>query len=534
MYIDGSLIGGSPIVVIGDNNKLTTIDIGQSGSVTSLADPAIAIYSGPYSITNSGALSATNTDPSGGSFTPDGIQIYQDDAVSSGGTITNYGAIVGQRYGVLNVTTSGAGYLYNHGSITGGSDALYDDYDHVAFVYNYGSLDGGVFASKQTVEHLANSGDISGLVELDAVDSTLNNSGVINGDVKLAPGGAFHNSGIINGTLTLALNNEIGSTAFFNSGSIDDDVTFANTVDFTNTGAVNANIVFGNNSAPSGAFNIFNGVGGEVTGTVEGYGAKSQYYAGKGRELFDFTQDGAALVVAGTGSDTFEFTVGGLTSATKIKGSARDLDDTLEFTGPGTLTAGDFAHVTGIQKIVLASKDTLTLSAALVGSAYDATLAVDASAGSDRVNASALSAPDHALIYGGADDMIVAGGADTFEFDAPAASGSASYDTISNLSFALDSFVLSGGPDAVHKIDAAVTKGSLSIQTFNADLTRDLTMTSLLAYSAVLFTASAGGFKGDTFLIVNNTGSAGYSAANDYVFLLEGSVEGPLTTSNFK
>jgi hypothetical protein len=81
-------------------------------------------------------------------------------------------------------------------------------------------------------------------------------------------------------------------------------------------------------------------------------------------------------------------------------------------------------------------------------------------------------------------------------------------------------------------IDTAVTVGSLSTGTFDADLASVIDSTKLHLGNAVLFTASAGTLSGRKFLIVDANGAAGYQAGADYVFDVTGS-SGTLGTSDF-
>jgi len=77
-----------------------------------------------------------------------------------------------------------------------------------------------------------------------------------------------------------------------------------------------------------------------------------------------------------------------------------------------------------------------------------------------------------------------------------------------------------------------VTSGKLSTATFNSDLAADLGATKLGADHAVLFTASKGDLAGDTFLVVDLNGTAGYQAGQDLVIRLTGAT-GTLATANF-
>jgi Ca2+-binding RTX toxin-like protein len=123
-------------------------------------------------------------------------------------------------------------------------------------------------------------------------------------------------------------------------------------------------------------------------------------------------------------------------------------------------------------------------------------------------------------------------GVDTFVIPTAADSTGINFDTI-------ERFDAAGGdvfnlPNAVTGIDASVTTGSLSTATFDSDLASDLSATQLAADHAVLFTASAGDFHGETFLVIDGNDTAGYQAGQDFVIRVDDSspITG-LTTANF-
>jgi hypothetical protein len=62
-----------------------------------------------------------------------------------------------------------------------------------------------------------------------------------------------------------------------------------------------------------------------------------------------------------------------------------------------------------------------------------------------------------------------------------------------------------------------VTHGSLSTATFDADLSAALGTSALAAGHAVFFTSDQGELSGQTFLVVDANGQAGYQAGEDYV-----------------
>ncbi len=119
----------------------------------------------------------------------------------------------------------------------------------------------------------------------------------------------------------------------------------------------------------------------------------------------------------------------------------------------------------------------------------------------------------------GADNITGGGGDDQFVYASAAESSGASFDTIVNgvwnngdvfdlHTSVTDFFTLSGG--------------SLDAASFDADL-GSAVGGLLTAGRAVLYTATAGSFAGQRFLVVDGDGVAGYTAGSDYVFLMQGS-----------
>jgi hypothetical protein len=131
----------------------------------------------------------------------------------------------------------------------------------------------------------------------------------------------------------------------------------------------------------------------------------------------------------------------------------------------------------------------------------------------------------------GVETLTGGGSSDHFIFSSVANSTGPTFDTIDSFNALNDHFILG---THVTGIDAAVTTGSLSADTFNADLTADLGPTELTANHAVLFTPNAGTYAGDTFLVVDSNGQAGYTAGQDLVVELNGATNlSSLSAGNF-
>jgi hypothetical protein len=136
------------------------------------------------------------------------------------------------------------------------------------------------------------------------------------------------------------------------------------------------------------------------------------------------------------------------------------------------------------------------------------------------------------LLYGsgGADTMTGGAGADRFLYTSVSDSTGAHYDTITDFHFGDDAIDL---PVTVTALDQAVTHGSLSTASFDSDLSAALGASALGAGHAVLFTADKGELSGQTFLVVDANGQAGYQAGEDYVIHLASAPPADLSGHGF-
>jgi hypothetical protein len=174
----------------------------------------------------------------------------------------------------------------------------------------------------------------------------------------------------------------------------------------------------------------------------------------------------------------------------------------------------------------------------MVGSADDGhLLSVTGGTGNDTIDASAVTTAANSVKFtggGGADVMTAGAGADTFVYSQASDSTSTGYDTISAFNFAADRFDIPGASGTITGIDSALTTGNLSTATFDTDLhsALDGTNNHLLAHHAILFTPNGGTLAGQTFLVIDLNGVAGYQAGADIVIHLTGSI-GAMSTGDF-
>jgi len=250
-----------------------------------------------------------------------------------------------------------------------------------------------------------------------------------------------------------------------------------------------------------GAFDdILSGAGGDDR--LYGNGGNDRLNGGDGNDTL-LGGAGNDLLNGADGQDTadYEFASGGVTVNLSLNG-AQDIGGGQGF-------------------------DTIRMVENLAGSASDDTLT-----GNEGANLIAGGAGNDTLIGGKGSDVLIGGLGGDFLSGGPqddiffsrtvTESTSVTYDTIVGFNFkSADVFEL---PVAVSGIDAKVSGGLLSMASFDSDLAAAIGSGNLAAQHAVLFMPSSGDFAGDTFLIVDANGTAGYQGSQDFVFLLDSAV----------
>ncbi|MCW5738418.1 MAG: sulfatase-like hydrolase/transferase [Enhydrobacter sp.] len=134
---------------------------------------------------------------------------------------------------------------------------------------------------------------------------------------------------------------------------------------------------------------------------------------------------------------------------------------------------------------------------------------------------------------GGADRFLLGGGADyVLAYASASESTGSGYDTVDGFDAAAGHFLL-WDDLTVDAIDAPITKGTLQTgSAFDRQLEAAVDGSRLLAHHAALFTPDAGNLAGNSFLVVDINGTAGYQAGQDLVVRLV-SPTGSITASNF-
>ena len=294
------------------------------------------------------------------------------------------------------------------------------------------------------------------------------------------------------------------------------------TIDGSALGAGNV-LTFNGAAETNGKFVITGGAGADaLTG-------------GAGADSFDLSKGGNDTVKGGAGNDTINLGVA-LTAADKIDGGAGT--DTLNLKGnyASGVTFGSTTLV-NVETIQLAAGYNYALTTNSATVAAGQTLTINGAAlGADNVLTfnGAAETNGHFIIIGGNGADNLRGGAlsDTFVYSAAAQSTSTHYDTITGFNFGADSFDIPGGVGVITGINAKVTSGSLSTSTFDANLTSAISSSRLGAHHAVLFTPNGGTLKGQTFLVVDLNGTAGYQAGQDLVIRMNGT-SGTLAAGGF-
>jgi Ca2+-binding RTX toxin-like protein len=247
---------------------------------------------------------------------------------------------------------------------------------------------------------------------------------------------------------------------------------------------------------------------------------------------------GANTISGLGGDDTFIFG-GNLTAADQVNGGAGN--DTVRLNGD--YSAGLTFNATtmvNVETLHLSAGHSYTLTTDDATVAHGQTLTVDGSglgSGDSLVfHGNAESDGSFVLMGGAGNDTLVGGargdtldggagadrlvggsGADHFVYASASESTGPGFDTIVGFDSRHDQIDL---PGSVTGIDAAITTGQLTVANFNANLATAVNASDLAANHAVLFTASSGAYHGQTFLIVDMNGQAGYQAGADLVIHL--------------
>ena len=291
-------------------------------------------------------------------------------------------------------------------------------------------------------------------------------------------------------------------------------------------------------------------VGGPGNDTLDGGAGADAMYGGAGNDTYVVDNVGdKAVELAGAGVDTVRTSLASYTLPANV--------ETLVYTGVGNFTGHGSGHAdtliggpgddlldggagadvmqggsgndtyvvdnAGDQVIEASGGGTDTVRTALASYALGANVenlihtgaAAFQGTGNALANTIVGGSGADVIAGGGGGDWLTGGaGADTFVFNAVSDSTGPGYDFITDFDATTDKldlwFTVSG-------VGAAIAAGSLSTASFDQDLAAAVNAGHLASHQAALFTPSAGGLAGETFLIVDVNGVAGYQAGADLV-----------------
>ncbi|HEY1630341.1 MAG TPA: calcium-binding protein [Rhizomicrobium sp.] len=191
----------------------------------------------------------------------------------------------------------------------------------------------------------------------------------------------------------------------------------------------------------------------------------------------------------------------------------------------GNIAAGHHLSITVVESTVNDSAETDGTIAATVNGGR-----VTGSQGDDTMQGSAHS---DAFTGGLGQDTLRCGtNVDTLVYAGVADSTGTSYDKVSSFDADRDFFQI-GHANAPTAFDAAVS-GTVNAATFDSDMQTVVGAGQLAAHHAALLTVTGGDQNGETFLVVDENGAAGYQAGQDYLIQLIGLQHAAdLSTGNF-
>jgi Ca2+-binding RTX toxin-like protein len=303
------------------------------------------------------------------------------------------------------------------------------------------------------------------------------------------------------------------------------------------------NVVFDGSADTDGGFDLRGGagndtlIGGALNDNLDGGAGNDTLTGNNGADILRLNGGGDDTASGGDGNDSF-LVGGALTAADTINGGAGI--DTVNLDGNYAALILGSLTVTNIENLWLtsgksynitsddgnvAAGQTLNVLGQTLGSGNsvvfngsaetNGAFAMQGGAGSDTLTGGAGN--DILTGNAGADILTGNAGADRFVYTGVTQSTSSTYDTIDGYVAASDLIDVNV---VVTAIDAAISSGTLSAASFDVDLAAAVNNLSLAAQRALLFTADAGTLAGQTFLVVDANGVAGYQANADYVFNL--------------
>jgi Ca2+-binding RTX toxin-like protein len=281
---------------------------------------------------------------------------------------------------------------------------------------------------------------------------------------------------------------------------------------------VGENVTFNGSAESDGAFFIFAGKGNDrLTGGAKDdafyFGAEGQFSAA------DRIDGGAGRDQLGLRGD-YDVTFGA-TTITNVESLALLSGQDTRFGG----AAPPFTYVIATHDDNVAAGQQLSVNAAQLRAGE--TVTFDGSAESNgtfrilsgQANDSLTGGAGNDFLHGslGADYLKGGGGADTYFYRFATESTGPNFDRIDGFVFGTDKLDMPGTHDSYGQVSG----GTLSTASFDADLAAAMAG-QLDPSEAIFFTPNAGDQAGKLFLIVDQNGTAGYQAGQDFVIELAG------------
>jgi hypothetical protein len=483
--------GSAVDIESGGANATHLQSIVNSGSMTALHGDGLFVDGGDNDLSNtsSGVISASGS----------GVEIGGGhNMVTNAGSITGgVGVTPGSDQTGLYMS-SGSDTVHNSGAISGNFGVAIQDgsntITNAAHAHITGTLDDGLY--------------------VDGGGNTINNDGTIVG----VAGGIVLDGG--SNTLTNSRNGHITGQGFDNDAVFIDDGS--NTI--TNRGHITGGIDGQGVYMDDGSNTIVNSKGAVISDSLDNSTNVANHYtlfASDGHNTL--SNDGTIAMHMGDGDDFDNLAV-------YLDGG----DNSVTNGHSGVITDGDAASVAENWAIYLeGGNNTVTNHGHITGTVVIGNDSDSDSfnGGNGHFNGTILGGNGNdaievgkgtSTIFGGdgADFLQAGAGHHSFNYtdvDNSYGSGASNFDTVDDFNAAKDSFSFDFNSGSFDSADFKTINGAaLTDSNFDADLKADIGG-QLHANSAVLLHISGGEFAGDSFLVVDGNGHAGYQAGSDYV-----------------
>ncbi len=496
--------------------------------------------------------------------------------VSAGSTLINNGTLTSY-YG--NGIQFGGGSITNNGLISGPGDSMFYVGDSAGYIENTGTMNGGIStyfgASAATAQlRIQNSGDWTGDLRLTPGDDTLNNTGLVIGDVLLGDGSDALYSQY--GTITGSIDGGAGTDIIF-AGDADDTISpgsgrdvvdgggGVNTVTYqSSVEGVRINLLLGRaagGDAAGDTLSNFQNIMGslqrdKLTGddndnVLQGVLGRDTIFGNGGDDTILEYGTGTAVINGGTGNDTIYLqtldakTYGfGFSALSRVDGGTGE--DTLRlynapamvFTGTTllnveTLLLDDgFDYQFTAHNLTVAAGKSLEVDGSSLGKGFNVIFngkaetngAFSFLGGGDIDQFTGGSGADKFLGGLGSDILTGGLGGDVFAYEGVTDSRFSLFDRVTDFVAGTDDF----------QFDTKITTVSAPVSgaASSAANLQSLVAGALAANGATLVNVTGGTYAGRSLLIVDGNGIANYQVLQDFCIDVTG-LTGSLTVADF-